>query len=90
MLPPGGDGARAFAAQHAESNGNKPSVELLDAESVSDHCWLASLRFSSLYLETGEMSFDFTAGALFTSEGNRVSAVEAFPSYEEAAAAAGD
>ena len=84
VLPPGREGARAFAAQHAESNGNKPSVELLDAESTSNDRWLTSLRFSSLFLETGEMSFDFTV------DGARISALEAFPSYEEAVAATRD
>ena len=90
VLPPGPDGARAFAAQHAESNGGKPSVELVDAESASDDRWLTSLRFSNLFLETGEMSFDFTVGGLFTMDGNRISALEAFPSYEEAVAATSD
>ncbi|MDQ3158483.1 MAG: nuclear transport factor 2 family protein [Actinomycetota bacterium] len=82
VLPPGQAGARAFAAQHAESNGSKPSVELLGAEPTSSNRWLASLRFSSLYLETDETSFDFTVGSLFTLDGDRISAVQAFPSYE--------
>lgn len=90
MLPQGRDGARAFAAQHAESNGGKPSVELVDAESASDDRWLTSLRFSNLFLETGEMSFDFTVGGVFTMDGDRISALEAFPSYEEAVAAVSD
>ena len=90
VLPPGPDGARAFAAQHAESNGGKPSVELVGAESASDDRWLTSLRFSSLFLETGEMSFDFTVGGVFTMDGDRISALHAFPSYEEAVAAVHD
>jgi hypothetical protein len=90
VLPPGRDGARAFAAQHAESNGNKPSVELVDAESASDDRWLTSLRFSSLFLETGEKSFDFTVGGVFTMAGDRISALQAFPSHEEAVAAVHD
>lgn len=90
VLPPGLDGARAFAALHTESNGNKPSVELLDAESTSNDRWLASLRFSSLFLETGEMTFDFVVGGVFTVDGDRISTLEAFPSYEEAVAATRD
>jgi ketosteroid isomerase-like protein len=86
-LPPGQEGARAFAAQHAESNGSKASVELIDAEPVSDHRWIASLRFSSLYLATDESNFDFTVGGVFTLTGDRISALEAFPSHEEAVAA---
>lgn len=90
VLPSGPDGARAFAAQHAESNGGKPSVELVGAESVSDDRWLTSLRFSNLFLETGELSFDFTVGGVFTMDGDRIAALHAYPSYEEAVASVRD
>lgn len=81
-------GASAFAAQHAESDGRKPSVELLDAEPKSNDRWVASLRFSSREVATDEIMFDMTVGGLFTLDGDRVSAVQAFPSYEEAVTAA--
>jgi hypothetical protein len=36
------------------------------------------------------MSFDFTVGGVFTMDGDRISALQAFPSYEEAVAAVHD
>jgi hypothetical protein len=88
-LPPGQAGARAFAAKHAESDGRKASVVLAGAEPVSSACWVASLRFSSLELASGELLYEMTVGGVFMLEGDRVSGVRAFPSYEEAVAAAG-
>jgi len=34
--------------------------------------------------------WEMTVGGVFTLEGDRISALQAFPSYEEAAAAAGE
>jgi limonene-1,2-epoxide hydrolase len=87
-LPSGEDGARAFAAQHAESDGRKPSVELLEAERTTDGRWVASLRFSTREVASDELQFEIKVGGVFTLEGDRISALQAFPSYEEAAAAA--
>lgn len=89
-LPPGEAGATAFAAKHAEADGRRRSVELLDAERKSDDRWVASLRFSSREVASGETMFELTVGGLFTLDGDRISALQAFPSYEEAAAAATD
>ena len=87
-LPTGEAGASAFAAQHAESDGRKPSVELLDAEPKSNDRWVASLRFSSRELASDETMFELTVGGVFTLDGDRISALQAFPSYEEAVTAA--
>jgi len=87
-LPAGEAGASAFAAQHAELDGRKPSVELLDAEPKSNDRWVASLRFSSREVASNETMFELTVGGVFTLDGDRISALQAFPSYEEAATAA--
>ena len=89
-LPSGEAGASAFAAQHAESDGRKPSVELLECRSATDERWVASLRFSTREVASDELQFEITVGAIFALEGDRISALRAFPSYEEATAAAGD
>ena len=87
-LPGGVAGARAFAARHAESDGRKPSVELLDAEQKSDGRWVAALRFSAREVASDELQFEITVGGVFTLEGDRISSLQAFPSYEEAAGCA--
>lgn len=87
-LPAGAAGARAFAAQHGESDGRKQSVELIDAERQPDDRWVASLRFASREVASGELMYEMTVGGLFTLDGDRISAMQAFPSYEEAVAAA--
>ncbi len=89
-LPAGEAGARAFAAKHAESDGRKPSVELVHAERQRDHRWVASLRFCSREVASGELMYEMTVGGVFTLAGDRISAMQAFPSYEEAIAAAGE
>jgi hypothetical protein len=87
-LPAGDAGARAFAAKHAESGSRKPSVELMDAQRQPDGRWVASLRFCSREVASGEMMYEMTVGGVFTLDGDRISAMHAFPSYEEAVAAA--
>jgi hypothetical protein len=87
-LPQGQAGARAFAAKHAESDGRKASAVLVDAAPSSNDRWVASLRFSSREVASGELLYEMTVGGLFTLKGDRISAVQAFPSYEEAVAAA--
>jgi limonene-1,2-epoxide hydrolase len=87
-VPAGAAGARAFAAKQAESDGRKPNVELLDAERQADGRWVASLRFSVVEVASGELQYELTVGGIFTLDGDRVSALQAFPSYEEAVAAA--
>jgi ketosteroid isomerase-like protein len=89
-LPAGEAGARAFAAKHAESGGRKPTVELVNAEGLPDDRWVASLRFSSREVASGETMYEMTVGGLFTLDGDRISAMQAFPSYEEAVAAASE
>jgi limonene-1,2-epoxide hydrolase len=89
-LPAGEAGARAFAATHAESDGRMPSAELVDAERQPDDRWVASLRFSSREVASGELMYEMTVGGVFTLDGERISAMQAFPSYEEAVAAASE
>lgn len=85
-LPPGPEGARAFAAQHAESEGRKASVELLSTASRGGGRWVASLRFVSRELATGDTLYEMTVGGVFTIRGAAISGLAAFASPEEAEA----
>jgi len=83
-LPPGRDGARAFATQHAESEGRKPTVELEDAEQREGDRWLASLRFVSREVATGETLYEMSVGGIFELDGELIACLRAFPSAAEA------
>jgi hypothetical protein len=85
-LPPGPEGARAFAAKHAERDGRKASVELQSAEPKGSGRWVASLRFVSREVATGETMYEMTVGSVFTIRGAAIAGVAAFPSPEEAEA----
>jgi len=83
-LPAGRDGARAFAAQHAESEGRKPTVELQGAEPRGGGHWLASLHFVSHEVATGETLYEMNVGGIFKLEGGLIATHRAFPSAAEA------
>jgi hypothetical protein len=85
-LPSGPDGARAFARQHAQSDGRKPSVELLSATPGDDDRWVVSLRFISREVATAETMYEMTVGGVFTLSNGAICALAAFPSPEEAQA----
>jgi hypothetical protein len=48
------------------------------------------LGFSSRELASGEMMYAMTVGAVFSLDADRISAMQAFASYEEALAAASE
>ena len=83
-LPTGREGARAFAAQHSESEGRKPTVELDEAEQREGHHWLASLNFVSREVATGETLYEMNVGSIFRLEGELIACLRAFPSTAEA------
>jgi hypothetical protein len=51
---------------------------------------VASLRFSSREVVSGETMYEMTVGGVFALDGDRISAMQAFPSYEEAVVAASE
>jgi ketosteroid isomerase-like protein len=83
-LPSGRDGARAFAAQHAESEGRKPTVELHNAGRREGDLWLASLHFVSREVATGETLYEMDVGGIFALRGGLIARLRAFPSAAEA------
>ena len=83
-LPTGPDGARAFAAQHAESDGRKPTVKLADAEQREGDRWLASLDFVSREIATGDTLYEMNVGGIFTLDEKLIACLRAFASTAEA------
>jgi len=83
-VPTGPDGARAFAARHAESDRRKPTVELAYAEQREGDRWLASLAFVSREVATGETVHEIDVGGIFTLAGELISRLRAYPSTAEA------
>jgi SnoaL-like protein len=85
-LPPGPEGARAFAARHAEREGRKASVELLSTASRGPGRSVASLHFVSREVATGETMYQMTVAGVFTIRGAAISGLAAYASPEEAEA----
>jgi ketosteroid isomerase-like protein len=87
-LPIGSAGARAFASRHGEVEGRLISVELKSAEAVRENCWVARLLFVNREIASGETMYEMEVGGLFELRHDRVARFRAFPSPEEAVAAA--
>ena len=87
-LPIGPAGARAFASRHGEVEGRLISVELMSAEAVRENCWVARLLFVNREIASGETMYEMEVGGLFEMRDDRVARFRAFPSPEEAVAAA--
>jgi ketosteroid isomerase-like protein len=87
-LPIGSAGARAFASRHGEVEGRLISVELKSAEAVRENCWVARLLFVNREIASGETMYEMEVGGLFELRHDRVARFRAFPSHEEAVAAA--
>lgn len=89
-LPTGAAGARVFASKHGEVEGRLISVELQDAECVRENVWVARLIFVHREVASGEMIYEIEVGGVFELRDDQISRLRAFPSPEEAQAAALD
>ena len=94
-LPDGGrlqgkEGARQFAAKHAETDGRKQSVVLTSIESRSPDRFAVTLVMSSREVATDELLYSMDVGGLIDVRDGLVTRNQVFPSPEEAAAAAQD
>lgn len=87
-LPTGSAGAQALASRHVEVEGRLISVELKSAEAVRENCWVARLLFVNREIASGETMYEMEVGGLFELRHDRVARFRAFPSPEEAVAAA--
>ena len=91
-LPDGGalkgtEGARQFAAKHAEIDGRKQSVELTALEARPPDRFIATLKMTSREVLTGEVLFAMDVGGVFEVRDGLIVRNQVFPSPEEAAAA---
>ena len=94
-LPGGGvlkgkDGARQFAAKHAETDGQKRSVKLTSLEVRSPSRFVATLEMSNREIATDELMYSMDVGSVIEVHEGLITCNQVFPSPDEAAAAASD
>ena len=92
-LPDGGtlegkDGARQFAAKHGEIDGRKQSVSVTALEARGPERFVATLEMSVREVATDELLYSMDVGGVFEVRDGLVARNRAFPSPDEAAAAA--
>jgi ketosteroid isomerase-like protein len=92
-LPNGGvlkgkEGARQFAATHAETDGQKRSVTLTSLEARTPNRFLAKLEMSNREVATDELLYSMDVGSVFEVRDGLIARNQVFPSPDEAAAAA--
>lgn len=84
----GTDGARRFAAKHAETDGRKQAVVLKSCEARSAGCLVLTLTMSSREVATDEVLYSMDVGSVIEVSDGLVTRHRVFPSPGEAAAAA--
>jgi ketosteroid isomerase-like protein len=84
----GKEGARAFAAKHAVTGGQKRSVRLISLEARTPDRYLATLEMTNLEVETDELLYSMDVGSIFDVRDGLVASHRVFPSAEAAAAEA--
>jgi ketosteroid isomerase-like protein len=92
-LPGGGvlvgkEGARQFAAKHAETDGRKQAVVLTALERITGDRFVATLLMTNRELATDELLYSMDVGGVIEVRDGLISRNQVFPSPEEAAAAA--
>jgi ketosteroid isomerase-like protein len=91
-LPSGGvlkgkDGARQFAAKHAEADGQKRSVTLTALEARTPDRFVATLLMSNREIATDELLYSMDVGSVIEVRDGLITRNQVFPSPDEAAAA---
>jgi hypothetical protein len=92
-LPGGGvlagkEGARQFAAKHAEANGRKQTVTLTSLMPHTGNRFVATLLMTSREVATNELLYSMDVGGVIEARDGLIARNQAFASSEEAAAAA--
>jgi hypothetical protein len=82
------EGARQFAAKHAEIDGQKRSVTLTSLEARTPERFLATLEMTNLEVETDELLYSMDVGSIFDVRDGLIASHRVFPSADQAAAAA--
>jgi ketosteroid isomerase-like protein len=84
----GKEGARQFAAKHAETDGQKRSVRLISLEARTPDRFLATLEMTNREGVTDELLYSMDVGSIFDVRDGLIVRHRVFPSPDEAAAAA--
>ena len=92
-LPDGGalkgkEGARQFAAKHAETDGRKQSVTVTSLEARTPNRFVATLLMSNREIATDELLYSMDVGGVIEVRDGLIMRNQVFPSPEEATAAA--
>jgi ketosteroid isomerase-like protein len=92
-LPDGGvlkgkEGARQFAAKHAEADGRKRAVTLTALEARTPDRFVATLLMSNREIATDELLYSMDVGSVIEVREGLITRHQVFPSPDEAAAAA--
>src|SRR3954464_7659446 len=92
-LPDGGflegkEGARQFAAKHAELDGRKQSVALTALEARAPDRFVATLLMSNREIATDELLYSMEVGSVIEVRDGLITRNRVFPSPDEAIAAA--
>jgi ketosteroid isomerase-like protein len=92
-LPDGGvlkgkEGARQFAAKHAETDGRKQTVTVTSLEPRTGNRFLATLLMTSREVATDELLYSMDVGGVIEVRDGLITRNQVFPSPDEATAAA--
>jgi ketosteroid isomerase-like protein len=84
----GKEGARQFAAKHAETDGQKRSVTLTALEARTPNRFVATLEMTNREVATDELLYSMDVGSVIEAGDGLITRNQVFPSPDEAAAAA--
>jgi ketosteroid isomerase-like protein len=84
----GKQGARQFAAKHAETDGLKQAVTLTSLEPRTQNRFVATLLMTSREVATDEMLYSMDVGSVIEVRDGLITRHQVFPSPDEATAAA--
>jgi ketosteroid isomerase-like protein len=84
----GKEGARRFAAKHAEVEGQERSVTLTSLEARTPDRFLATLEMTNREVAAEELLYSIDVGSVFDLRDGLIVRQRVFPSADEAAAAA--
>jgi ketosteroid isomerase-like protein len=84
----GKEGARQFAAKHAETEGRKQAVTLTSLEARTGNRFVATLLMTNREVATDELLFSMDVGSVIEVRDGLITRNQVFPSRAEAAAAA--
>jgi ketosteroid isomerase-like protein len=84
----GKEGARQFAAKHAETDGQKRSVELTSLDDRGGGQFLATLQMTNRDVAADEQLYSTDVGSVFEVRDGLIARNRVFPSADEATAAA--